>query len=73
MRLQEYIQKLQQILETEGDLELIYSRDDEGNGYDNVQYSPSVQFFNINYFEVIAEKDLEEYEEDDYTKVCCIN
>lgn len=73
MRLQEYIQELQQILETEGDLELVYSRDDEGNGYDNVQYLPTVKFFNIDYFEVIAEEDLEEYEEDDYTKVCCVN
>ena len=36
MRLTKYIEKLQELFAEHGDLDLIYSKDDEGNGYEKV-------------------------------------
>ena len=41
MRLNKYIALLQDIADQYGDLEVIYSKDDEGNGYQEVHYDPS--------------------------------
>lgn len=73
MKLQQYIEKLQELLKEHGDLELIYSTDDEGNGYEKVHYNPSVVNYIASDREVIHEDDLEEYNETDYQKVICIN
>jgi hypothetical protein len=73
MKLTKYIEKLQELLNEHGDLELIYSSDDEGNNYNTVSYKPSL----VNYIpsdrEVIHEDDLEEYDESEYQKVICVN
>ncbi len=73
MKLQQYIEKLQELLKEHGDLELIYSTDDEGNEYNTVNYHPSI----VNYIEsdrcLIDDDDLEEYNETDYQKVICVN
>ena len=73
MKLQQYIEKLQELLKEHGDLELIYSTDDEGNEYNTVNFNPSI----VNYIEsdrcLIDDDDLEEYNESDYQKVICIN
>ena len=68
-----YIEKLQELLQEHGDLELIYSSDDEGNNYDNLAYLPSVVNYNSSWKEVISDEDLEEYNESDYKKVICVN
>ena len=41
MRLNKYVALLQDIADQYGDLEVIYSKDDEGNGYQEVHYDPS--------------------------------
>jgi len=45
MKLKDYIQKLQKIAETHPDLPVVYSRDDEGNVFQEVNYEPSVGHF----------------------------
>lgn len=73
MKLQQYIEKLQELLKEHGDLELIYSSDDEGNEYRKLYYDPSL----VNYIEsdycVIHEDDLDEWDESEYEKVICVN
>lgn len=44
MKLEKYIAGLQKVLDEHGDLEVIYSSDDEGNRYDHVQFTPTVGF-----------------------------
>lgn len=73
MKLTKYIEKLQELLAEHGDLELIYSKDDEGNGYEKVHYGPSVVNYIASDREVIHEDDLEEWDESDYEKVICVN
>ena len=40
MKLKQYIKQLQEVLRAEGDLDVIYSSDDEGNAFSPVIYSP---------------------------------
>ena len=68
-----YIEKLQELLQEHGDLELIYSSDDEGNNYDMLAYLPSIVNYNSSWKEVISDEDLEEYDVSEYKKVICIN
>ena len=42
MILSEYIKGLKEILESNGDLEVVYSVDDEGNSFNEVFFSPSI-------------------------------
>lgn len=73
MKLTTYIEKLKELLQEHGDLDLIYSTDDEGNEYRKLHYDPAV----VNYIEsdycIIHEDDLEEYNESEYQKVICVN
>lgn len=73
MKLKLYLEKLQELYETYGDLELIYSSDDEGNEYNTVNYEPSLANYIASDRGVIHEDDLEEFNESDYQKVICIN
>lgn len=73
MKLTKYIEKLQKLLKEHGDLELIYSTDDEGNAYNTVNYEPSLVNYIASDREVIHEDDLEEWEESEYQKVICVN
>lgn len=46
MTLTEYIKKLQMLeAKGHGECEVIYARDDEGNGYQPVSYEPSRGYF----------------------------
>ena len=72
MKLTKYIEKLQELLAEHGDLELIYSSDDEGNNYNKVHYEPSIVNYISSDREVIHD-DLEEWDESEYQKVICIN
>ena len=73
VKLTTYIEKLQELLQEHGDLELIYSTDDEGNEYRKLYCYPEV----VNYIEsdycIIHEDDIEEYDESEYNKVICVN
>lgn len=73
MKLTKYIEKLQELLNKHGDLELIYSSDDEGNSYDRIAYLPNIVYFDMNNRERICSEDLEEWDESDYQKVICVN
>ena len=73
MKLTKYIEKLQVLLKEHGDLDLIYSKDDEGNGYQTVNYKPSLSYYIASDREVIHEDDLEEWDESEYQKVICVN
>lgn len=51
MKFSEYIESLQRVLKENpesSDYEVITSIDDEGNGYNQVHYTPSIGFFGEN-------------------------
>jgi len=73
MTLKEYIEQLQKFVEMNPetlDMDVIYSRDDEGNGFGQVHYAPSKGFYED--MEFIASDQLEDYERDttDINSVC---
>jgi protein involved in sex pheromone biosynthesis len=73
MTLTQYIKELQELVlknPEHGDLEVVYSRDDEGNGFQRVHYSPGVGIFEDGDF--IHKSQLEEWEreESDINAVC---
>lgn len=77
--LNEYIESLQKIVEEQperGEHVVIYAKDDEGNEYHPVHFSPSVLYAEsplTNYVEVVSEEDVDEEESDNYVQVICIN
>lgn len=73
MKLKEYIEELQKIYVEHGDIELIYARDDEGNGYDFVRYQPTKSYFHLESQERISEDDITDYAPEDYSLVVCVN
>lgn len=77
MKLAEYIEKLKEILEEHGDLDLIYGSDDEGNRFDKVNYSPTVVYAEEDgyHYSIKCEEDFEdgEYDKEDFEKVVCVN
>lgn len=42
MKLSQYIEELQKVLKENGDLRCYYAMDDEGNGYQEVVFSPGM-------------------------------
>ena len=73
MNLREYIEKLNKLYIKHGDLELVYSKDDEGNEFNYINFDPSLVNYNPSDLSVIADDDLDEYGELEYKKVICIN
>ena len=62
MQLSEYIEQCKSVLEQYGDLKLVYASDDEGNGFQQVNWGPSVGVFVGDYRgEFIPEDDLAEH------------
>lgn len=53
MKLKDYIKQLKKLENKYGNVELYYSIDDEGNGYDAVKFGPGVMY--------IAKEDIPEY------------
>ena len=74
MKLKEYIENLQQIVDKEWDLEIIYSKDDEWNEYQKVIYEPSIFYIKPSdyYVDEVYKEDEDEIE-DDMIKAVCIN
>jgi hypothetical protein len=73
MTLREYLDELQEFVETYPeclDMEVVYSRDDEGNGYERVYYGPTKGIFEDREF--IPAGQLEEWErnENEINAVC---
>lgn len=73
MNLKEYIEKLNKLYTKHGDLELVYSKDDEDNEFNYLNFDPSLVNYNPSDLSVIADEDLDEYDESEYKKVICIN
>jgi hypothetical protein len=78
MKLSEFIKNLQEFAKKNPgatDLEVIYAKDDEGNGYQKVHYKPSKGVFEDGYFiSPDNPEDMEEYGyADDDINVVCIN
>lgn len=74
MKLSSYIKGLQAALDSEGDMDIIHSSDDEGNCYQSVNYCGSVMYAEDSsayFIEVIDVEELEDYET--YDKVYLIN
>lgn len=51
MKLSTYIKGLNEALKKHGDLDVVYAKDSEGNGYAKVFYLPSAGKFENNQFE----------------------
>lgn len=45
MTLREYVENLKKLVRAYGDYKVVYASDDEGNGYQEVYYAPSVGFY----------------------------
>lgn len=73
MKLKEYIEKLNKLYKEHGDLELVYSKDDEGNEFNYLNFDPSLVNYIPSDYNVVSDEDLEEYDESEYKKVICIN
>jgi len=77
MKLSEYISELQEFLKEHGDIECYYASDDEGNSYQSVGYAGSLMYKmmddNDYHPSLYCEEDLEEYEDDEFEKVCVVN
>jgi hypothetical protein len=73
VKLQQYQEKLQELLEEYGDLDLIYSTDDEGNEFRKLYCIPSLVNYVESDYTIIHDDDLEEYDESEYKKVICVN
>jgi len=67
MKLKEYLKKLQEFVKDNPEVleyEVIYAKDDEGNGYQSVNYPPStIGYFNESEWEFIDVDQFKEYEE----------
>ena len=79
MKLSRIIKDLTNIMKKYGDLECVYTIDEEGNAYHKVYYRPSIGRWSEAWFEYLPEQDylllLEDYtvKEEDYERVACIN
>lgn len=76
MKLDEYINNLQKILETNPDyakLDVITAKDDEGNGYNTVHYTPSVGWVDEDFESFVNENNADDVDfEDDELNINCV-
>ncbi len=75
MKISEMIKNLQEFMAEHGDLDCWYARDDEGNGYQQIHYNPSLYYVDEDYEVYGNVEDLEYYDltEEDVTKICIVN
>lgn len=75
MKLKEYIKNLLAFADENPDaleMDVIYAKDDEGNGYQGIYYEPSLGYFDEDRdFTPVDSEDFEEYEEE--ANAVCIN
>ena len=63
MKISELVKNLQEILEKYGDLDLITAIDDEGNGFNEIYFEPSIGYYEDHEFD----QDVSEI------NACCVN
>lgn len=76
MKLKEYIEKLNELTQLHpeaSEFECVYSRDDEGNGFEIVHYSPGLGFYEDMEFHSNPEEYREEYGDNFIFNAVCIN
>lgn len=85
MKLSEYIENLINTFEQEGDIDCYYAKDDEGNGYQEIGYEPSIMYRRVedDNRELTCLEDIKEMIEDGefdsdevnkyFNKVICVN
>lgn len=75
MKLKNYIQHLEALLEKYPDADVIYAEDDEGNGYREIGFEPSPGFFKEGEFtsEARFNEFFDEYEKRLEVNVVCVN
>lgn len=74
MKLSKYVEGLQKLEKEHGDLEVVYSADDEGNDFHKVSWVGELFYFedlDSYYLERVDEDELDEYENP--VKAICIN
>lgn len=74
MKVSEMIKNLQEFMAENGDIECYYAIDDEGNGYQKVNYTPSKYYVDED-GNVMQLEDLEYYELhiEDVEPICIVN
>lgn len=74
MKLSEMIENLQNFMSEHGDVDCWWAVDDEGNGYKEVTYEPTLMYKN-EYGDVYCQEDIDDEEVDinDVKKICIIN
>lgn len=75
MKISEMIKNLEEFMDEHGDIDCWYAKDDEGNGYQEIYYSPTLMYAN-KYDDVFGQKDYDEADEDDredLTPICIVN
>lgn len=75
MKISRMIKNLQEFMNNNGDLDCYYAIDDEGNGYKEVHYSPSMYYVN-GYGDMFQQEDYDEADEEDkkdLIPVCVVN
>ena len=76
MKVSEMIKNLQKFMDEHGDLDCWYAVDDEGNGYAEVHYIPSLYYANDDGYEVYHLNNVEDMEPEEkayYHTICVIN
>ena len=81
MKLSKYIADLQEFLKENGDMECVYAKDDEGNGYQKVGWSGSLYYTNQldqYYIETMyniedVQSEVDEEDVDEFVQVCVVN
>lgn len=75
MKISKMIKNLEEFKAEHGDLDCWYAKDDEGNGYQEIYYSPTLMYAN-KYDDVFGQEDYDEADEDDkedLTPICIVN
>ena len=77
MKLKDYIKSLQKIAKAHPDLEVVYAKDDEGNGFQKISYDPCVGNFSpFNNFcggDFVSDDGTEEFSEKYEINAVCLN
>ena len=74
MKLSEYIKSLNESLKNYGDLDVIYSSDDEGNDFKEINFIPSVGYYDKENREWLETADFDMAEDDRvHINSICVN
>lgn len=75
MNISEMIKNLQEFMEEHGDLECWYAEDDEGNGYKEIYYDPSLYYVTEDKEVYSTLEDVEycDLTVDDVRPICIVN